>query len=233
MDFNATIDLIIKDLDEVRIIIDDLKYYPGVPSLQIELAKSKCKSAGEVIALLKSEKDVAPALSITPALQVTSPPVVTSQIVISEEVDSPVVDSHVVVSEDIYPDVVSNHVDKSQKIQKKAMESTIIADKFSHQSSINEQLGGQKGDDDVSDFLKTQPLASLSEAIGVNDRFLFIREIFNGNKEEYATAISQLNNARSLSDARVVITSYTGEKNENEAVKQLLNLVKRKLPSDE
>jgi hypothetical protein len=53
MDFNATIDLIIKDLDAAREIIDDLKKYPGVPVLQVELAKSKCKSAGEVIALLK------------------------------------------------------------------------------------------------------------------------------------------------------------------------------------
>ncbi len=53
MDLNATIDIIIKDLNEVRDIIDDLKKYPGVPALQIELAKSKCKSAAEVIALLK------------------------------------------------------------------------------------------------------------------------------------------------------------------------------------
>ncbi len=53
MDFNATIDLIIKDLQEAREIIDDLKKCPGIPVLQVELAKAKCKSAGEVIALLK------------------------------------------------------------------------------------------------------------------------------------------------------------------------------------
>ena len=53
MDFNSTIDLIIKDLDEAREIIDDFKNYPDVPFLQIELAKSKCKSASEVISLLK------------------------------------------------------------------------------------------------------------------------------------------------------------------------------------
>ena len=57
MDFNATIDLIIKDLREASDIIDDLKKYPGVPHLQVELAKSKCRSAGEVIALLKTLKE--------------------------------------------------------------------------------------------------------------------------------------------------------------------------------
>ena len=56
MDFNTTIDIIIKDLREAREIIDDLKNYPGVPQLQVELAKSKCKSAEEIIALLKTYK---------------------------------------------------------------------------------------------------------------------------------------------------------------------------------
>ncbi len=54
MDFNATVDLIIKDLNEAREIIDDFRNYPGVPVLQVEIAKSKCKSAAEVIALLKN-----------------------------------------------------------------------------------------------------------------------------------------------------------------------------------
>ena len=54
MDLNSTIDIIIKDLNEVREIIDDLKRYPGVPELQIEMAKSKCRSVSEVIALFKN-----------------------------------------------------------------------------------------------------------------------------------------------------------------------------------
>jgi len=36
-----------------------------------------------------------------------------------------------------------------------------------------------------------------------------------------------------LSDAKAIIMSYTGEGEENEAVRQLLDLVKRKLPADE
>ncbi len=56
MDFDATIDIIIKDLREVGEIVEDLKKYPSVPILQIELAKSKCKSAVEIISLLKNYK---------------------------------------------------------------------------------------------------------------------------------------------------------------------------------
>ena len=37
MDFNATIDIIINDLREAGEIIDDLKNYPGIPKIQVEL----------------------------------------------------------------------------------------------------------------------------------------------------------------------------------------------------
>ena len=192
MDFNATIDLIIRDLDEAREIIDDLKRYPGVPALQVELAKSKCKSAGEVIALLKNLQSDA-----------------------SRE--SPVLEKMV-------PD----------QPEKKSSELIIIADTFSLQPNrLNEQLGTRKGDEGVSAILKTKQLASLSEVIGVNDRFLYIREIFSGNKDAYSQAITRLDNAENITDARAVIMSYTGDNNENEAVELLLELVKRKLPSNE
>ena len=52
-------------------------------------------------------------------------------------------------------------------------------------------------------------------------------------KTDYTQAISRLESAENLTDARAVIMSYTGDNNESEAVRQLLDLVKRKLPSDE
>lgn len=216
MDFNATIDLIIRDLEEAREIIDDLKKYPGVPVLQVELAKSKCKSAGEVIALLKTIKE-----SESPKPEA---PIAFTKL--SATKGSPKPDHEIPK-----PQIKKDEPDLEAK---KPAESKIVADTFSHLSgSLNEQLGGRKSDEEMSDLLKTKPISSLMEAIGVNDRFLFIREIFNNNKEAYSQAISRLEHAESLCDASAIIMSYTGDGNENEAVKQLLDLVKRKFPSDE
>ncbi|HUX58782.1 MAG TPA: hypothetical protein VMV77_17560 [Bacteroidales bacterium] len=211
MDFNATIDLIIKDLDEARNIIDDLKKYPGVPALQVELAKSKCKSAAEVISLLKTLRN-----NISEISEMLNEP---------EQLKQPELP-------DSAPSVTAQ--EGSKKLHKKESESPIFADRFSHMSNrFNEQLGSKKGDDDVSDILKTQPLTNLSAAIGVNDKFLFIREIFNGNRDAYNQAILKLDNVESLTEARSIILSYTDDSDENKAVKQLLDLVKRKLPSNE
>ena len=236
MDFNATIDLIIKDLDEARKIIDDLKKYPGVPALQVELAKSKCKSAGEVIALLKSLSDNIPSVMaepIQPQVQLQLPGEKKAPDRPVKIIPPPEEKKKETIPVEITPPPVVKK-EESKKIRNKVPGSTIIADKFSHLSSrFNEQLGSLKSDDDLSDILKTKPLTSLSEVIGVNDRFLFIREIFDGNKDAYTQAISRLDSAESVTDARAVIMSYTGDSNENEAVKQLLDLVKRKLSSNE
>jgi hypothetical protein len=238
MDFNATIDLIIKDLKEAGEIIDDLKKYPGVPALQVELAKSKCKSAGEVIALLKTlkenssftMKEPVPQKEVQkePPLEEDKPLSVNDIIphAINEERDE------AVILEIELPPFVKEPEPK--KPEKKEQESPILADKFSHLSgTFNEQLGTMKGDDDIAEILKTKPITSLMEAIGLNDKFLFISEIFNGNKTDYNQAISRLESAENITDARAVIMSYTGDNTESDAVKQLLDLVKRKFPSNE
>jgi hypothetical protein len=236
MDFNATIDLIIKDLDEARDIIDDLKKYPEVPVLQVELAKSKCKSAGELIALLKNLREtfISENHKETQVKTLTQLTEEKAETIKAVEPTLPVEDIN---KEPAPVEVYSPPVKKKEvprKIREKEAESAIIADKFSHLSNrFNEQLGNLKSDDDVKDILKTKPLTSLTEAIGVNDKFLFIREIFDGNKDAYAQAIVRLDNAENLKDAKAVIMSYTGDNNENEAVKQLIDLVKRKLPSNE
>ena len=198
MDFNATVDLILKDLNEAREIIDDLKNYPGVPVIQVELAKSKCKSAGEVIALLKTVKPEK------------------KRIATEEKHDAPVIE----IKED----------NRQAEIP---VEPITLGDSFGLTDRINEQMGSMMDDDHVSDMMKTKPLANLADAIGVNDKFLFIREIFNGSPERYSQAISRLDGASSFSDAKEVLRSYTGERKDDEVLKQMLDLLKRKFPADE
>lgn len=206
MEFNATIDLIIKDLNDACLIIDDLKNYPGVPELQVELAKAKCKSAGDVISLLKSIKQQ-PVAQKTEKITIIPVKVVKANQPAEE---------------------------RSKKAETLQTGSAIIADKFTNMpASINEQLGTRKSEDDVTEIIKSKHINSLNAAIGINDRFLFIREIFDGNKDAYEQAISRLESIETMADAKAVIISYTGSNIENEAVKQLLDLVKRKLTPNE
>jgi hypothetical protein len=235
MDFNATIDLIIKDLNEASEIIDDLKRYPGVPALQVELAKSKCRSAGDVIALLKNMKELVPPVTET-VLEKQISHAQTKTFVPDVEIKAPVLPKEKKrdpVTEAALPQSVEIKTEP-EAMTKKPGDPGILADKFSPTLDLyDEQASNLKIEKDLSDRLKAKQIASLSEAIGISDKFLFMGEIFNGNKEAYSQAINRLDNVENLDDARAIIMSYAGENSENEAVNQLLDLVKLKLGSDE
>jgi len=229
MDFNATVDLIIKDLDEARQIIDDLKNYPGVPLLQIEMAKSKCKSAGEIIALLKS---LGNEVNVSDHREPTPP--------VTEIRDTPA--GNIAGSDtpdEIHPVSKTIHQPKgedkkvSSSSSGKKPDSSTIGDSFSLTDRLNEQMGNTRGEDNVTEIIKTKTLANLDDAIGVNDKFLFIRELFNGSPESYNQALEKLNGVKTFDDAKAVLMSYAADTKETRIVKQFLDIVKRKFPSNE
>jgi hypothetical protein len=265
MDFNATLDIIINDLKEAREIIDDLKNYPGISLLQIELAKSKCKNAEEIISLLKTfpptvetvtsagidhdtNKDPASGKQQEPLtlkeMEKQSDPgkeIITEVRSENKEQEKLIVNEVNHSPETSQPELFEIDEEKTsgtvpepeRRIKEKKPDKPIIADKFSKVSNIvDEQLGTHKRDDDISSVLKTKPVGNLKDAIGLNDKFLYIRELFDGNQRLYEEAMTKLNNSGSLDEARSVLTSYVGNDEENELVEQLLDLVKRKLKSD-
>ncbi len=251
MDLNATIDIIINDLNNACEIIEDLKRYPGVPGVQVELARSKCRSAADVISLLKESRNNAgktekieqvaaeihdkEETTAPPSEAIPSVPVTGTSEIIAEEVTEILTVTDEIVSSGNTHQVIGIQEETTLKVTaRKTAESSILADQFSNMSpSFNEQLGSMKHEEDIIGKLKTKPLTDLSDAIGVNDRFIFIREIFDGNQDSYAQAISRLNRVSSLSDAKAVIMSFTGDNSDNEVIRQLMDLVKRKLPADE
>jgi hypothetical protein len=53
-----------------------------------------------------------------------------------------------------------------------------------------------------------KPLADIKAAIGINEKFLFINELFGGSMQEYTQAIQELNQARSLEEALELFENY-------------------------
>ena len=232
MDFNTAIELIIKDLNEACKIIDDFKSYQGVPELHIEFAKAKCKSSAEIIALLKKSETMV----MKPLHEEKK--IVQKEILIIEE---PVVEEKKVHTEEVKTTTtpekqpaeerVKEVVEKVVKTQPKP--SSIIADNFTDTPTINERLGNRKNEDDVTEIIKSKPISNLRNAIGLNDRFLLIREIFNGDKGKYEQTIAKLEETTSFDDAKAIISEYSNPNDDNEAMVLLLDLLKRKLNTNE
>ena len=83
----------------------------------------------------------------------------------------------------------------------------------------------------VPNKIQKPSIQDLTKAIGLNDKFLFANELFDGNMQEYSIAIQQLNGAGSLESAMDYFSNlqqlYEWDM-EKETVKQLVDLVDRR-----
>jgi len=252
MEIKSTINIVLKDLAEARDLIDDLKNYPGVPLLQLELAKAKCRSAEDVIRLLSElSYDLPDSIvedEIIPVEENSKPEAETiypdSSIVEATNPDTAIVENinkdnalkeqkHEKISSVV--DAIVNLKEREPSPEKREKEKDkgkkIVADKFSHLSSrINEQIGDQKKDTPGNTQI-SRPLTDLTREIGINDRFFFIREVFDGKQDDYQRVISDLNRVDNMEDAIRIIKDGTGNDPGDEPVQMLLDLVKRKISS--
>ncbi|HMU10440.1 MAG TPA: hypothetical protein PKC54_10565 [Ferruginibacter sp.] len=97
-------------------------------------------------------------------------------------------------------------------------------------ASINERLKQSKID--LGETLTEVPIRDLRKAIGVNDRFLFINELFRGDEPAYERSIKTINGFSIFPEAEYWIQRELKVKNgwsdANEIVQQFYHLVKRR-----
>lgn len=99
--------------------------------------------------------------------------------------------------------------------------------------SLNDRLKNVRAD--ISSALKEAPVRDLKKAIGVNDRFLYLNELFRGDVDMYERSIKTINNFRILPEAEYWIERELkiklGWDVNSAAVAQFNQLVKRRFAS--
>jgi hypothetical protein len=82
---------------------------------------------------------------------------------------------------------------------------------------------------DANEPVLATPIDSLRKAIGISDKFFFIKNLFNNSEHEYSNAIEALDDRRTLEEAQDVLATLTEHVEANsEAVRQLNNLLVRR-----
>ena len=89
----------------------------------------------------------------------------------------------------------------------------------------------QRQEETVGEKLQHGNVKDLQGAIGINDKFLFVNELFSGSMEKYNRSIENLNDLKTLNGALIYLNELRIElqwNSSNEAYKKLLELVHRK-----
>ena len=96
--------------------------------------------------------------------------------------------------------------------------------------SLNDRLKEERSE--VAHLIKESPIKDLRKGIGINDRFVFVKELFRGDEAMYERSIKTINGFNIYSEAEYWIARELKHKlgwnDSNETVKHFYQLVRRR-----
>ena len=107
--------------------------------------------------------------------------------------------------------------------------SSRIGDRAIKEKSVNDLLSG-KDDKKLEYKISNSPVKSIQAAIGINDRYQYIRELFDGSAESFVKTVVDLDNFGNIQEA-VTYLQKNFKWKKNETSLKFVNLVKRRFPN--
>ncbi len=111
---------------------------------------------------------------------------------------------------------------------------TILAEKLGRRKekkSINDLIAAKRNDVSISSRMQHNPIRDLKSAIGINEKFIYVYELFGGNSQAYAQAIERLNSMGSRDEAIGLMETMRDQYHwdiENMAFQKLVDMVARR-----
>jgi hypothetical protein len=111
-----------------------------------------------------------------------------------------------------------------------SLNESVASNGTSGKASLNDTLRTEQSS--MSDMYQKQPIASISQNIPLNQKFMFIHHLFGGSNSAYETAIAELEQAPDFATARALITYKFASQHlwdmTGDVVGDLLEIVKRR-----
>lgn len=137
-------------------------------------------------------------------------------------------------NDDIVPDGGNSHRTVEQKTVTES-----FADNKETQPVLGEVIGGNgktladayaanNHSSDVASVISSGKVSDLRSSIGINDKFLMVRDLFEGDSDAYEAAVGELENFEDLDDALLHIHEKYNWNPNNEGLKLLVDLLTRK-----
>jgi hypothetical protein len=103
-----------------------------------------------------------------------------------------------------------------------------LGDLFSKEKSVNDLLSDSSK---LESKFSNRPVDSLQSAIGINDRFQYIRELFEGSADNFVKTVAELDSMDDIKDAvNYLQSNFKWKKNETSL--KFVNLIKRRFPHE-
>jgi len=263
MDFLKAVNIIGRDLEEAMALLEQLTGVSGPELAEIELARSRVRSASELLKLLPGLNGARegnpsvtaarpapapePAPTDAPAYKPEPAPTRESALAQAPE-PAPTRETALAQAPEpaptretaLAPDPVSDSKPQQEPAQDpaprhpagnhKSQEPSkpILADRFSQSGTLGDTISPARQDDVNTTAMHSKPISDIGAAIGINDRFYFIRELFSGDTLAYSDTIRRLNASASLGEAMRILDDSTVMGSDPAAQSSFVDVVRRK-----
>ncbi len=196
MNKDAIIDIVSNDLKEMQLLLDNFRGEELIPVAFVELLKTKHNNIGKEIDLLSFwSGDVKPEKS-SEVKTAARPELVVEEVKPTIVAEKPVVEPEPVrvVSEPIQP-----------KVEAKT-EVNVAPEVAAQPTEVRAKKPAPKASD-VTAY--GTPVSDIKKAIAIADRFLYQKELFGGNANDFNAAVEIANSMESYDEAeRYLVATY-------------------------
>lgn len=245
MEIKYTIEILTKDIQDIEKLVGNLQNSKDNSAIELDLALSKLRNVYEILTMIKAdrlhelvgqplEEEEIPVKTaqqtepeVTPVAE-PEPQPVAETVPEPQPVAETVPEPQPVAETFPEPQPVAETIPEPQPVAETApSDPSILAEKFSKESSINENLA-EKHKVDLDAKLMGQPIDNISRNIGINDRFFIIRELFDGNSDQFSILVNRLDTSENYHDAERILKEHFKESMDQDGVQILTGLVKRR-----
>ncbi|MGQ1784344.1 MULTISPECIES: hypothetical protein [unclassified Saccharicrinis] len=250
MDKETLLNIIIKDISEIETLVKSFHGQQDIPGAFLDLTESKLANITEEFKLLKhingAEATTAPVKTLTvaatpveetpqvvepeqkeePAKEIINPEPITKKTVAEEKQAIEIPQD---VSKEDKPEIIEQADSKFENIEAKPGDNpkTIGESLVSEKKSVNELIANTQVST-IQKPLKGKPIQDLTKGLGINDRFMFQRELFGGKIEVLNQTLQQLNDMPDFITAQSFIQSNFNWDEEQEVTKAFFSYIERK-----
>ncbi len=237
MENKKLLKFLLKDLSELEELVAE-KGNNSFDELEMEFLQTRLSGAKRMIKILFDRENLFPN-EVAGKPEIIAPKKVEEKTEVQEEIIEKPVEVPKIVEEETEPEIKEKVEEVEEIVEEKEVEldeeevvekaNQRLGDSFSKERSVNDLIDVENTK--LEHKLSNRPVASIKTSIGINDRFQYIRELFEGNAEIFSKAVSELDAKTDIKEA-VEYLQQNFKWKKNETSLKFVNLVKRRFSNE-
>lgn len=255
MENKKLIKILLKDMGELEELISDIKSNGGFNALEMEFVHTRAKGIFQLMQMLnyqdgsvsddnnkrnnlkESESEQKAEISITQQVMEEKPE--PEKELFEEEPEVEKEQVNILISAEVKEETAQEpELVESAVVQVEEKQDEVVLEEETEKPEIASRLGdsflkGRSVNDLITEHVNLEsklsnlPVSNLQSAIGINDRFQYIRELFDGDNQKFQDTVKAIDSMHNLNEAAEYLrNNFKWKKNETSL--KFVNLIKRR-----